>query len=118
VRGSGGFPEAVFAHRACTFCGDCLRACPRGALHRPAPAAANAWLHTVAFGTACLSMHGVVCRVCGEVCEPRAIGFRLQTGGRAQPGLEPDRCTGCGACIAACPAGAVTVQHDSAEDAS
>ena len=39
-----------------------------------------------------------------------AIRFRLATAGRSFAQLDLARCTGCGACVAVCPAGAVTMQ--------
>lgn len=47
----------------------------------------------------CLGSVHQVCTVCREHCEPRAIVFR-----GLFPRIESERCTGCGACSAACPA--------------
>lgn len=59
------------------------------------------------FGEFCLPRQGVVCRSCGEACEPAAILFRPAAGGVAQPFLQVERCTGCGECRAVCPVDAL-----------
>lgn len=53
--------------------------------------------------TACLSMNATVCRSCGESCESEAIKFNLKLGGIAEPVLNVEQCTGCGACFSVCP---------------
>jgi ferredoxin-type protein NapF len=35
-------------------------------------------------GDQCLVKQGVMCRTCGDVCEPRAIRFKLAVGGFAR----------------------------------
>lgn len=105
---SGGYPEVTFSHAGCDLCGDCARACPTAALDAARPAGA-AWSHGIAIGDGCLSAQGVLCRVCGEHCEVGAIRFRPAVGGRSRPELDAAACTGCGACVAPCPAGAVAV---------
>lgn len=103
---SGGYPEVNFAAGGCDFCGACADACRTGALARHRPVG---WRHRVTVGASCLAGEGVVCRVCGEQCEAGAIRFRLAVGGRVAPVLDATACTGCGACVAPCPAAAVTV---------
>lgn len=58
----------------------------------------------------CFAFTGVSCRSCEDACEPRAIRFRPQSGGHYHPKLDADICTGCGDCIAVCPAGAMTIE--------
>ena len=106
-RGGDGFPFADFSVAACTLCGDCARACETGALSRDgAP-----WLFTAVIGDACLAYRRVECRVCGEVCQGTdagAIRFRPVLGGVPRPEIDAAACTGCGACLAPCPADAIT----------
>lgn len=61
-------------------------------------------------GTACLSSRGVACRICAEHCDLGAIGFRPSRGGIVTPIVDPAACTGCGACLTPCPAGAIALR--------
>jgi len=108
-RGEGGFPTIDFSAGECTFCGDCVTACPTGALQREPRA--RPWSLIAVPGDTCVTRQGVECRICGEVCEVRAIRFRPTPGGIAQPQLDVTACTGCGACVAPCPVGAIGVDH-------
>jgi ferredoxin-type protein NapF len=54
----------------------------------------------------CLALKGIVCRTCGEHCEPHAIHYQLLPGGRSFPRIDED-CNGCGACAPVCPVHAV-----------
>ena len=105
VRGSGGFPQVDFSRGECTFCGRCADACGEGAF---APRAQTAPWHWVArIGEGCLAVRRVVCRSCGDACEARAIRFRLEAGGAGWPVMDGAACSGCGACVSVCPAGAI-----------
>lgn len=106
--GDGGFPIIGFAHGACTFCGDCAAACKPGALARHDGRALPLLAVT---GAGCLSLQGTACRVCGEWCGEGAITFRLIIGGRAEPRVDGERCSGCGACVGRCPASAITMHR-------
>ena len=93
---------------ACTFCGACARACPTDALAEERLAD---WPWTAAISNDCLSVNAVSCRACEDACEARAIRFRPALGGRAHPSVDAAGCTGCGACIAICPVGAVSLSQ-------
>ena len=106
--GDGGFPAADFSAAACTFCGECAAACGSGAIARDRPGAP--WSYTVVIGDACLARRRVECRVCGEACQAHdacALRFRPAVGGVYLPEVDEAACTGCGACLALCPTGAI-----------
>ena len=77
-------------------------------LGRPAPRQPVAVI-----GDRCLARHGVVCRSCGDACEARAIRFPPRLGGVALPTLDGEACTGCGECVAVCPAVAISLPEPS-----
>lgn len=127
--GSGGFPTTNFKHNECTFCGDCVSACPSGALTRTTvtnqaedqidyqsnESRDIPWFQAPIISDQCLTQQGVVCRSCGDACEPEAIIFnwRESAGGSrgvAVPSVDNDLCNGCGACISICPNNALTMQ--------
>lgn len=58
-------------------------------------------------GEGCLAARRVVCRSCGDACEARAIRFRPEVGGAGWPVTYEAACSGCGACVSVCPAGAI-----------
>lgn len=109
--GSGGFPQVDFQSGGCTFCGDCVAACKPKALAGETQNPAAAWTLIPEVNAQCLAANGVVCRTCGDLCEARAIRFRLEVGGRASPRIDQDRCTGCGFCIEPCPVQAIRMSN-------
>lgn len=79
-----------------------------GAMRREPPVAV--------IGAGCLARAGVHCQSCGDACPETAIRFPPRLGGPPLPGLGADACTGCGDCLAACPADAVTLGAREAAD--
>lgn len=61
----------------------------------------------VAIGEGCLAFAGIVCHTCREICPEGAIRLELARGAAPRPILDAARCTGCGACVAACPGRAI-----------
>lgn len=106
VQGDGGFPVVDFGRGECTFCGRCVEACEQDVF---VSRAESPWRQLASFGAACLAIQGVHCRSCEDSCEPRAIHFKPQLGAVARPELDAERCNGCGACVAGCPAAAIKI---------
>lgn len=101
-----GYPEVDFSRGECTFCGQCRESC---AAHALQATGVKPWYLQAAVANNCLAHRDVVCRSCGDACGEAAIRFSPRLGGAARPEILNERCTGCGACVAACPAGAVTM---------
>jgi polyferredoxin len=107
LRPPGALPEHDFLAR-CLRCGECMRACPTGAL-RLLPTLAEK-IHCK-LGTArvlpwkCLAWeHQRECLVCDEVCPFDAIELRGMPGNPAPvPIVHEERCAGCGFCEHHCP---------------
>jgi len=113
VVGDGGFPEVDFRRGECTFCAACVEACaPQALATRDADGIRQPWRLKAHVGDACFARHGVVCRTCGDQCAPGAIRFPLTAGAVARPEVSTANCTGCGACLAPCPANAITLAAD------
>lgn len=111
--GSGRYPEVDFSMDACAFCGDCVRACTRGALGPDTEQ--PPWMLSLAIHDNCLARNGTECRVCGEQCEFAAIRFIPVLRSVPRPHLEAGQCTGCGACVGPCPAGAISLSANNSE---
>jgi ferredoxin-type protein NapF len=107
VAGAGGLPEVDFRRGRCSFCKECIRACAVGLL---ADRGQAPWRTIAKIAFSCLSVQGVICRLCEEQCEPAAIRFRPALGGYALPEVDAGSCTGCGACVGVCPVGAVEIR--------
>ncbi|RDH86421.1 MAG: ferredoxin-type protein NapF [endosymbiont of Escarpia spicata] len=117
-RGPGGFPRIDFSQGGCTFCGDCVKACTYKVLAFFNDLNQPPWPLKAVIADNCLSMQGVVCRSCGEVCDESAIRFKLEVGGKARPLLNSEDCTGCGECFAVCPSQSVTLKPQQQDQAA
>lgn len=106
VFGATGLPEIDFHRGACTFCGACADACPAPVFDRSQPAPWHVIAH---IHTACLAVRGIVCQSCRDACPASAIQFLARPGGVAIPGVQSQRCTGCGACVGVCPSDAISI---------
>lgn len=107
--GRGGYPEVNFNRGECTFCGACAKSCRESAFV-PTEARASTsrpWAITAEISDRCLSASGALCRICEEQCEARVISFTLLPGGKSAPRINSVDCSGCGACVAPCPAKAI-----------
>ena len=99
-----GYPALDFRKAECTFCGRCADACAESVFvcRDEAP-----FSHGVTIGSACLAIRGIACESCADLCPESAISFRFRIGGPPVPSVADSRCSGCGACIAGCPASAI-----------
>ena len=109
---AAGLPRFEARAGECTFCGDCVAACGSGAFE---PARDPPWTLVAGVADTCLSAQGVVCASCREVCPASAI--RVPPGARGAATVDPETCTGCGACVAPCPVDAIALHHASAMEA-
>ena len=105
-RDAGGYPQVNFHNGGCNFCAACVQACLTGALVQQ-PGVAPWSLHASINTASCLASRGVLCLVCGEHCTAQAIRFPRAAYAIAAPILSQAACTGCGACVAPCPASAI-----------
>lgn len=108
LRDQDGFPVLDMRAGQCLFCDACAEACVPGAI-----LPATEWPWRASVSSSCLSVQGVSCRSCEDQCDNSAIRFRPMLGGCAQPSVDLDACSGCGACIASCPAGAISLHASS-----
>ena len=109
IKGMGGFPEMTFRRQGCDYCEACVRACPENALIQTPENQQSAWSQQAIINDECFASRGIVCRSCGEVCESRAIEFKLVVGGNSQINLNTAVCDGCGECVHVCPAHAIKI---------
>ncbi|MDX1656586.1 MAG: ferredoxin-type protein NapF [Candidatus Competibacteraceae bacterium] len=100
-----GLPRVDFSRGECSFCQACVQVCPEPAFDP----AGRPWEQSARIGNGCLARQGIYCESCRDPCETRAIRFRPARGGIPTPTVAPDDCSGCGACVAVCPAGAIQV---------
>lgn len=103
-----GLPRMDFSAAACTFCGACAERCtPHALLHDDERATPRQWRPSI--GDACLARHGVYCMSCRDACADDALRF-VHRGSTPLPEIDAARCSGCGACVGACPVQAVAMQ--------
>ncbi|MGF1726665.1 ferredoxin-type protein NapF [Photobacterium nomapromontoriensis] len=106
AKSDGGFPAVDFHRGECTFCYRCAQACPESLFN---PQSDQPWLLQAQANEKCLAQQKIECRSCSDACEGQAIQFTLQVGGVAKPNINPEACTGCGACVSLCPISAISI---------
>ncbi|NHF72677.1 ferredoxin-type protein NapF [Paracoccus sp. 12-3] len=102
----GGRVAIDFDSGECTFCNACAEPCPE-----PVFILAPTMAHHAAISDACLARRGTTCMSCRDACPEDAIRFAPRMGGPFLPALSATACTGCGACVAPCPADAITMRQ-------
>jgi len=106
VKGDGGFPTVDFRRGECTFCGACADVCPQPLFDR----SREAWSLEPTIGRGCLTFAGVICQTCQDICPENVFSFVLMPHTAPRPMVDPASCTGCGACVSACPGEAVRLE--------
>ncbi|MGN7871182.1 4Fe-4S dicluster domain-containing protein [Paracoccus sp. 22332] len=96
----------------CVFCGDCAAACPE-----PVFAADRRMAHVMRISADCFAHAGISCMSCRDACPEQAIAMQPRIGAPFLPRIDAAACTGCAACSASCPAGAILAVAREAEDA-
>lgn len=104
--GADGTPQIDFSLKECSFCGDCATACDEAVF---APMQSTPWRLSLSISAGCLAASGTYCRSCGDACAEAAIKFEAKIGGAAEIWFEQADCSGCGACVSACPVGATSL---------
>ena len=98
-----GQPYLSFEESGCTFCGDCVTACPMELDSKVKPAKLG---QVKLDRQSCLAWNEVFCMSCRGHCDHGALSFDQQR--RMQ--LDADACTGCGRCLSVCPNQALSFQ--------
>ncbi|ABV86770.1 ferredoxin-type protein NapF [Shewanella pealeana] len=107
VKGDGGFPEVDFKIDECTFCQECANACPENLFE---DTDTTPWQVKAKIQDSCMAYQGIWCQSCKDSCDSRAISFTLAVGKAPLPQIDTEACTGCGACVAPCPSGAIIIR--------
>ncbi|EGU37494.1 nitrate reductase [Vibrio sp. N418] len=108
IKGDGGFPRVDFSIDECTFCYQCAQSCPETLFE---PAQSEPWQAVAEISSQCLAKQNIECRACSDICEPMAIRFNYAVGQVAQPSINHEQCSGCGACVAVCPTSSINVSN-------
>ena len=103
---SGGLPRIRFGGQECTFCGDCATACAAGVF---ANTDTRPWTVTADIRTGCLLSAGIACRLCTDACDRAALRFDPRVRPVGEVRVDAEACTGCAACLSACPTGSLTL---------
>ena len=101
---AAGTPYLDFKDDYCDYCGECVIACPSGALNfeRGEKELGKASVNK----NNCVSDAGTICRYCEESCPEAAITVEPFK----YPKLDLDKCNGCGACISPCVGDAIDIK--------
>ena len=106
VAGRAGAPVLALNGGACTFCGRCAEACAEDVF---ASTETRPWTLVADVGGSCLLSKGVTCQSCTDACDDAALTFAYRPGTAGEILLDTEACTGCGACLGVCPAGAISL---------
>ena len=114
--------------KECTFCGECADACPESLFFTRQQRAnypnsdIEPWNYSAQItkdsteshkNNACMVTKGIVCHSCKEVCDVSAINMEYNLDSIAEPNVNDELCTGCGACVSVCPTNAISIYSPS-----
>ncbi len=106
IKGDGGFPTVDFHRGECTFCTECVSTCQAPVFR---PTTQTPWEYVAHIEAGCLATAQVFCQRCQDSCEQQAIRFSPRLGSVPTPGIHAESCNGCGACVADCPVGSISI---------
>lgn len=109
-RNNLGYPVVDFTRSGCSFCTECVNACPNDSLSLLDFVGADPWPVKAFITRACVNFNGVVCQMCSASCGENAITFSVRDNNIATPVIDPKSCTGCGECYRSCPKGAIQIK--------
>lgn len=103
---TAGRPYVEFDGGECTFCRKCADTCEADVfnLTRPAP-----WDLKAELRPGCMQDHGISCQLCRDICPATAIKVDLSKRPFGRLKIDTSACTGCGACLGACPQEALAI---------
>lgn len=99
-----GRPVVILDGRECTFCGACGSACAAGVF---ASVRTPPWPVVAEIGDGCLNALGIACQLCTDACPSEALRLDLSFRPVGRMSVDPEACTGCGACAGGCPVAAI-----------
>lgn len=97
-------PTVDFSKGGCTYCGECIDACPSAVLVRSEEQPLIDMSIEINL-LKCLAWNRTICSLCKDPCLDDAIRFL----GLFRPEIEADKCTQCGFCVSVCPTQAVEI---------
>jgi ferredoxin-type protein NapF len=107
LRMDRGYPAVALGAGKCTFCGACAEACPAGVFGRER---VPPWPVRASVSDACLLAAGIACQLCTDACPEQALRMDLSQRPVGRIEVRASACTGCGACLGICPAGAIQLE--------
>ena len=100
----GHTPVIDFSKGGCTYCGECITACPHAVLVS-GETPPNMDIKIEINPLKCLAWNRTICSFCKDPCQDKAILFL----GLLRPEIEAEKCTQCGFCVGVCPTQAVEI---------
>lgn len=110
--GPGRTPVVDFTGGECTFCAACADACPEPVF---AETGTRPWTLTANIDAGCMLTSGISCQLCTDHCEAEALRLDLSHRPVGRIAVNTASCTGCGACLSACPISAISLSDTQPE---